>query len=566
LSATALWPDARESLRIEAHRRRLVRFWERATLPRHQFVWLRLVEWTRRAVRWALPAMFALWPMSSRDLFALWSAVFWLLVVRKWMRRRSGTTAAPRFGAFALLHMPSRSGLLAALWLRSLPWLLWVGACAVVLVARFSSAASGVPVAVASIGLAPVAAFAFLIWRGLAKDRDDWTLRSLGGVLLYSLAAFLAVASFAGVLGGAHGHSAGWAGSLISVALAAAIAYAARAQFHGWRERRPRRDSLLRVVLRHAAVLAAAAWALAVLFATCAKRHELAATVDALGWWTGPLALAPVLLSGCVFVVDQFEWMKTAEVGVFLAQPRPPSWSPSVGGSRDFAAPAGQVRPGIGLWRAQWRRLREEKLAAIDSIVYAVISLRGPAFAVVALLSSFAPAGWPWTLLAWTAPRLVDVDESQVDRLHMLGVDLREIASHDRRALLFVAAIPTIAAGAITGTVADWTDARVAALACIAAGFVFRAGFPGLTRIADRIGRLSVAILITAWVVAAPWIVVSFRPSPDLTITPALIVVATALLPGLVGVAYASRSWTEASLRAERLRRSEPPARRAVPA
>jgi hypothetical protein len=559
VSATALWPDARESLRIEAYRRRLVRLWQRATLPRRLFIWLRVVDWTRRVVRWAVPALFALWPMSPRDLFGLWSAVFWLLVVRKWTRRRSGTSAAPRFGAFALLHMPSRSGLLAALWLRSVPWLLWVGGCAVALVARLSGAAATVPVAVASIALAPVAAFGFLTWRGLANDRDDWTLRVFGGSVLYLLAACLAVVSLAGVIAGLHGDSAGWVSSLICAALAAAIAYAARGQFHGWRARRPRRDSASRVVLRYSAVFAVAGWALAILFAICGKRHDLAATVDALGWWTGPLALAPVLFSGCVFVADQFEWMKTAEAGVFAAKPRTLSWRPSVGRSRDFAAPSGQVRPGRGLWRAQWRKLREEKLSAPDSIVYVAMSLRGPVFAAVALAMPAQTAEPLFAWLAWTAPRFVEIDDREIDRLRLFGLGIRTMAAHDLRALLLAAALPTVAAGVIAGSIAGWTHARVATLALVAAGFVLRAGFAGLGYVARRFGRVAFAAMVVVWMIAASAAGAFLLPGRD---PDAAILIALAVVPGLIGIAFNPLFRSESSLLDERRRLAEGPQRK----
>jgi hypothetical protein len=552
VNAAGLLADARETIRLESLRRRLLRE-QAATRPgRIRRVAQDCARKSLLGLAYGYPLLFVVWPLhASRIFFFTFAFGFWIAVllrVRLPAPRRDPSERT--FGAFELLHAPSRRGLLAASWLRALPWLTWTGGCGVAFVAQRPDVFGRLPaLGFVTIGLTPLLVVASIWWAKIGEDQGDWTVRGLALLGLAAATALCVVGTTSAVAGGVSGDVGGWIAAILCAALTWWLGRATRANFNSWRARRRLRGGPFRAAARVAAVLACVAWAVTIFLLLASKADERAATIAAAGWWAAPSALVVVLAAGALFVVEQFVWIDTMQLGAFARKSKVRTWKPTVGRAR-----AGTTAPGAGLWRAQWRRLREEKLSALDSIVYVAISLRGPAFAAVAVTMAAYSAGLglPWCLAAWTAPRLIDVEDAEIDRLQMFGRDLRDIVRHDLRALLFVAALPTLVAGVVAATVAGWTAPRIATLALIAAGFVLRAGMPGLSRIARRIGRFTAYGAMICWWIGASAAIGWLAPTREFAIEEICAVCIAG--PGLLGIACGPLFKSESALRDERRR------------
>jgi hypothetical protein len=110
-----------------------------------------------------------------------------------------------------------------------------------------------------------------------------------------------------------------------------------------------------------------------------------------------------------------------------------------------------------------------------------------------------------------TAPALVA--ESPAVLLHRLGVDYTAQVRHNLRALLWCAALPTLAAATLTAAVEGFDAQRGQLLVLIAAAFLVRAGWRGLTGIAETAHRIPwrmcwpgmLLVLLAALPWFAPW-------------------------------------------------------------
>jgi len=144
----------------------------------------------------------------------------------------------------------------------------------------------------------------------------------------------------------------------------------------------------------------------------------------------------------------------------------------------------------------------------LPSPIFAVIFLRGPALAVLAIAASGAESGGVVVgaalLAAFWASRATSVEIFGFEeRLWLLGVDYRDQALHGMRCLLLVGVLPTLLAGAVTLLVLSPFDAlRQAALLLVVAAFLLRVGLVGLWPFRE-VHRFRPALLLAALAIAA---------------------------------------------------------------
>lgn len=207
--------------------------------------------------------------------------------------------------------------------------------------------------------------------------------------------------------------------------------------------------------------------------------------------------------------------------------------------------------PGAGLRRLRWAEFRDGVPRAwLGRPLWAVWTARGPllgAAAVAFPLDGSSSALWLALVAAFVAPRLVEVTETP--RLHLFGVEWREMALHNLRALVLVAALPTLAGAGAALAVLGPTPSRGATLAVIACGFLMRAAASGIGRVFWKLGCLAEVALLAAWAASLVWrvgIEGSFGSADPGT---ALWLAAGLALPALAALPAVSWLRSEAKLR-----------------
>jgi hypothetical protein len=108
-------------------------------------------------------------------------------------------------------------------------------------------------------------------------------------------------------------------------------------------------------------------------------------------------------------------------------------------------------------------------------------------------------------LAALASPRWVAVDLGW--HMHRLGIDFAAQVRHNLRALVLFAALPTLLAAAVAGTLLGWQDHRARVLGVLFAAFAWRAGWRGYAKIPETEARSAGAALTgLAAIVASYWL------------------------------------------------------------
>ncbi len=181
----------------------------------------------------------------------------------------------------------------------------------------------------------------------------------------------------------------------------------------------------------------------------------------------------------------------------------------------DTRAPRSPVRAehhGRSPWRATWRlHWLQHGVAWADLRrpwrLLPFVARHGFGFGCVAFAVCMGDEHFPPAFLVAVLFVPVSATAMSRERMHLLGMDLREQARHGMNIALCTVAAPCLLGGALVATVFGWTEHRALVVMAFAAVFVMRIGWRGLLprpELASANGALVVGLLlITSWWIAA---------------------------------------------------------------
>ena len=227
--------------------------------------------------------------------------------------------------------------------------------------------------------------------------------------------------------------------------------------------------------------------------------------------WLALLALAAVPVTGIVAAALALRDIGSAEIRSLamdrggrptetaLAEER--SEAKSATGKAEPIGPGRTPRRGAWAAHAGWWKDGLDRTSLLLSTIWGAVLLMALNVGVI-----LEPIRAAWVLIPVTflIPRRVTVDHRS--RAYLLGMDLRDQARHDLRALLLFAVAPAFLFCAGTLALVGWRDDQAPALTLLASVFLVRAGWPGL-RLAGMRMATAVAVLGSASGLAA-------RPDP----------------------------------------------------
>lgn len=482
---------------------------------------------------YAFPAV----PLVVRALGGDASSRWWAIAVALGIAIPASVAAdrIARRTPFEALRFPDPAALLVARFLRRTLWLTWAGACLAALrVVQMTDAGTGSVAARALAGallsLAPACYLAMRVAYVAAESihpRPRWgwrrTLVAVGGAIL----GFVLVAPLQG---------------LFDLLPLAAVLVVARGAGHAAFGHRP---------LRMAAALAAWSWLVGTVSVACGSVR----LSDPAGLPRVVVALAALVAFAVAATPLFVRWAARQRVVLDAtteraAAERPTAPDTSAEPRTRDSAPLPRAVPGVGPWRAAWRRRLLLWRRGLPTLPWAwafwaplmvplcALWFGRAVLGAAALVLFSADAGTLWipcaAAVALFAPTIA-ASESR-ERLFLLGVDARERVLLDLRAFALCGALPAVVAGAVAAGALGFAAAPRGALAMVAAFLLLRAGWRGLlgtgaALAAAAVGVPAAALLGPAPANALPW-------------------AAGVALVGAVGLGHRLLVESEASLRA----------------
>jgi hypothetical protein len=379
---------------------------------------------------------------------------------------------ALEFSADDVLRSPSKAGVVLLRLYRHLPRVCFVGLClAAALAIRLGEALAAHPV--------PCALLLAVVASNLAQTIGKLVARLHGGRLSV-LGPLLPALVFTA-------HACSWLdGSSKGIVLFVVFGAFAAVLWVGGGIRiavvcRQRRRVLLRVLACELAILPHTVFAVGLLVPTTMLRETIASP------WPGAAALTVMAVATACSLGALMTAVSRAEesTGGSIFAPavdRPSATAEPIAVSMPARhGPRSLLRAQLYVHRrTHW--VRPGVRPGAGSLLALIGHAMGPLLATLVMLISSrrdAPAGLAF-LVALTSQSWIAVDLGW--QLHRLGIDFAARVRHNLRALVLFAALPTLLAAAVAGTVLGWQDHSERALGALVAAFAWRAGWRGYTR------------------------------------------------------------------------------------
>jgi hypothetical protein len=510
VTASAVWADVREAMRLDGSFARLMRKRAMAeSLAKRKYVWIALWRGVPLALKWGGPPVVVLTATADDPAFATF-----MVVVLGGVWHTTGDRAT-KIKPFEALRLPSLVAIVLGRVIHQLPWLLWCGTC-----------------------------LAMTVWLRLSfagRIDDPWSWLLLVAAVLGPVFAMVRAASFAAFRRTQVGRATtpiGCVAMLLSwfaVRLAAEKLFiAGHEMFYltwwtywtGWSSsqgllRRGRfADAFPLALLDLMALLPAG-------FLIGAGPAALAGIPDEAFRVYAVVAFTWVTIGGAYLTIDAIRCATICDVVEIET---------SVVSSGVRSAPALTVerrrRPGRGPWIAAWEwwrrhetvglprrgETREEKIGGWIAVFLAPLvlvfrGLVGPALAAGAVFAAAKPTELTLAFAAAAAGAFASrtyVGGKLEERMYLLGVDYALQARQEVRSLLLVAAPPTLLAATIAACVRGLPPDALLAIAAVAAFLLVRAGWPGLVSNSSRIlgcFPIVAGVLLLIVLPSSPWVV-----------------------------------------------------------